>query len=65
MLGAGNTKYIRFEPPEGVKIVSSEDGLLGGIKLWQDADAKPPPGAGAEKPRRVKLRRKRRAAAQA
>jgi hypothetical protein len=42
MLGAGNTKYIRFEPPEGVKIVSSEDGLLGGIKLWQDADAKPP-----------------------
>ena len=45
----------------GVKIVSNEEGLLGGIELRQDVDAKPPPGAGAEKPRRVKRRRKRRA----
>jgi polyphosphate glucokinase len=38
-IGGGNTKYIRFEPPENVKIVSNEEGLLGGIKLWQGADA--------------------------
>jgi polyphosphate glucokinase len=39
-IGGGNSRYIRFEPPENVKIVSNEEGLLGGIKLWQDNDAK-------------------------
>ena len=40
-LGGGAGKFIRFEPPASVKIVSNEEGLLhGGIKLWQEADAK-------------------------
>jgi polyphosphate glucokinase len=54
LLGGGNTKYIRFEPPEDVKIVSNEEGLLGGIKLWQDVDPTPAPGPGARKLRSVK-----------
>jgi polyphosphate glucokinase len=56
-LGGGDTKFIRFEPPEGVKIVSNEEGLLGGIKLWQDVDAKAAAMASLAKPRRVKRRK--------
>jgi polyphosphate glucokinase len=65
-LGGGDAKFIRFEPPEGVKIVSNLEGLLGGIKLWQDggAAAKPAAEAAAKKPRRVRRRRKRSAVAQ-
>jgi polyphosphate glucokinase len=54
LLGGGNTKYILFEPPEDVKIVSNEEGLLGGIKLWQEADKTPAPETGAGKLRSVK-----------
>jgi polyphosphate glucokinase len=57
-LGGGDSKFIRFEPPEGVKVISNEEGLLGGIKLWGDADAKATAGASAKKTRRVKRRRK-------
>lgn len=64
-IGGGDTKFIRFEPPEGVKIVSNVEGLLGGIKLWQEVDAKPASGAGAKTPRPVKRRRKRGVPAQA
>lgn len=74
-LGGGDSKFIRFEPPEDVKIVGNEEGLLGGIKLWQDVDAKRPgavvarPGvadagmtpADAEGPTPVKTGRKGRA----
>ncbi len=63
-IGGGDSKFIRFEPPENVKIVSNVEGLLGGIKLWQDLDAKAALGAGVEKPRRVTRRRKRRVAQQ-
>jgi polyphosphate glucokinase len=63
-IGGGDNKFIRFEPPEGVKIVSNVEGLLGGLKLWQDVDAKAAPGAGAKTPRRIKRRRKRRVPAQ-
>jgi polyphosphate glucokinase len=35
-IGGGNTKYINFKLPAGVKVVSNEEGLLGGIKLWQE-----------------------------
>jgi polyphosphate glucokinase len=56
-IGGGNTKYMTFEPPDGVEVVSNEDGLLGGIKLWEDtkqpsttpAAAAEPPRAGAQK----------------
>jgi polyphosphate glucokinase len=58
-IGGGDAKFIRFEPPANVKIVSNVEGLLGGIKLWPNVDAKSAPGAGVEKPRRVKRRRKK------
>jgi polyphosphate glucokinase len=38
-IGGGNTKYIRIKLPKNVRVVSNEEGLLGGIKLWNE----PPP----------------------
>ena len=35
-IGGGNAATINFKLPENVKVVSNTDGLLGGIKLWQD-----------------------------
>jgi polyphosphate glucokinase len=35
-LGGGNSKKITFRLPDNVRIVSNEDGLLGGVKLWRD-----------------------------
>jgi polyphosphate glucokinase len=35
-LGGGNSKKITFKLPENVKLVSNEDGLLGGVALWRD-----------------------------
>jgi polyphosphate glucokinase len=35
-LGGGNTKFIKFKLPPDVKVVSNEDGLLGGIALWEE-----------------------------
>jgi polyphosphate glucokinase len=57
-IGGGDNKFIRFEPPGNVKIVSNVEGLLGGIKLWQDVDARTASRASVEKPRRVVRRRK-------
>ncbi|HEX3438391.1 MAG TPA: ROK family protein [Pseudacidobacterium sp.] len=34
-IGGGNTKQIQIQPGEHVQIVSNEDGLLGGVALWQ------------------------------
>ncbi|HTW89964.1 MAG TPA: ROK family protein [Candidatus Binataceae bacterium] len=34
-IGGGNTRYIKFDLPESVKLVSNLEGLLGGIKLWE------------------------------
>jgi polyphosphate glucokinase len=36
-IGGGNAKAITLELPSNVRIVSNEQGLLGGIKLWQDS----------------------------
>jgi polyphosphate glucokinase len=36
-IGGGNAKKISFQLPENVKLVSNEDGLLGGAALWRDA----------------------------
>jgi polyphosphate glucokinase len=33
-IGGGNAEHIDFKLPETVKIVSNEDGLLGGVALW-------------------------------
>jgi len=38
-IGGGNARHIKFELPKGVKIVSNEEGLLGGIKLWEERPA--------------------------
>jgi polyphosphate glucokinase len=35
-LGGGNTKKITLKLPENVSVVSNEEGILGGVKLWQD-----------------------------
>jgi len=35
-IGGGNASYIDFKLPPKVKVVSNTEGLLGGIKLWQD-----------------------------
>ncbi|MGH7812607.1 MAG: ROK family protein [Candidatus Binataceae bacterium] len=38
-LGGGNSRYVNFELPKDVKIVSNTEGLLGGIALWQKPSA--------------------------
>jgi polyphosphate glucokinase len=35
-IGGGNAKFVNFELPEKVSLVSNQDGLLGGLKLWDD-----------------------------
>ncbi len=35
-IGGGNAKLISFSLPKNVSIVSNQDGLLGGVKLWDD-----------------------------
>jgi polyphosphate glucokinase len=35
-IGGGNAKLVNFSLPDGVNLVSNQDGLLGGIKLWRD-----------------------------
>ncbi len=35
-IGGGDAKFINFKLPANVKVVSNEEGLLGGIKLWQE-----------------------------
>jgi polyphosphate glucokinase len=35
-LGGGNTKYIKTKLPSNVSTVSNVNGLLGGIKLWEE-----------------------------
>jgi polyphosphate glucokinase len=36
-IGGGNAKFIRFDLPAEVKIVSNEAGITGGIRLWDVA----------------------------
>jgi polyphosphate glucokinase len=35
-IGGGNAATIKFKLPPNVRVVSNTEGLLGGIKLWQD-----------------------------
>jgi polyphosphate glucokinase len=35
-IGGGNSRLVNFKLPAGVRIISNEDGLLGGIALWRD-----------------------------
>ncbi len=37
-IGGGNAKLVDFTLPKNVSLVSNQDGLLGGIKLWGDQD---------------------------
>jgi polyphosphate glucokinase len=34
-LGGGNTAHIKFKLPANVKIKPNEDGIFGGVKLWE------------------------------
>jgi polyphosphate glucokinase len=49
-LGGGNTKFIKFKLPPDVKVVSNEDGLLGGIALWEENPFRKPPATPKRKP---------------
>ncbi len=44
-IGGGTTKFIKIKLPDDVRIVSNEEGLLGGIKLWADRSAASKRGA--------------------
>lgn len=35
-IGGGNSKHIKFDLPHNTRIVSNEEGLLGGVALWRD-----------------------------
>ena len=35
-LGGGNARHIKFDLPQNTRIVSNEEGLLGGVALWRD-----------------------------
>ncbi|MFC5865320.1 ROK family protein [Acidicapsa dinghuensis] len=35
-IGGGNAKHIKFDLPHNARIVSNEEGLLGGVALWRD-----------------------------
>ncbi len=37
-LGGGNTKFIKIKLPSNVSVVSNLNGLLGGIKLWEEKE---------------------------
>jgi polyphosphate glucokinase len=51
----GNARHSGFNLPDGVKIVSNEEGLLGGIKLWNQAGSRKKKAA-AKNPARSKPR---------
>jgi polyphosphate glucokinase len=36
-IGGGNSRLVNFKLPADVKLISNEDGLLGGIALWREA----------------------------
>jgi polyphosphate glucokinase len=36
-IGGGNSRLVNFKLPANVKLISNEDGLLGGIALWREA----------------------------
>jgi polyphosphate glucokinase len=35
-IGGGNAKYVTMTLQQNVSLVSNQDGLLGGLKLWED-----------------------------
>ena len=35
-LGGGNSKKVTLHLPKNIKVISNEDGLLGGVALWRD-----------------------------
>jgi polyphosphate glucokinase len=39
-IGGGNAKHIKFKLPANVKTVSNTEGLLGGIKLWDEEESR-------------------------
>jgi len=48
-LGGGNTKYIKIKLPSNVSTVSNLNGLLGGIKLWEQKSRNPAAEAASRK----------------
>ncbi len=48
-LGGGNTKYVKIKLPSNVSTVSNLNGLLGGIKLWDEKSPARPAAPAATK----------------
>jgi polyphosphate glucokinase len=57
-IGGGNSRLVKFELPPDVQIISNEDGLLGGIKLWQEAAPQTAKPTAKSAPGPVKLQAK-------
>ena len=35
-IGGGNSKKVTLKLPKNIKLISNEEGLLGGVALWRD-----------------------------
>jgi polyphosphate glucokinase len=40
-IGGGNAKLVSFELDKNISLISNQDGLLGGVKLWDDHNSQP------------------------
>jgi polyphosphate glucokinase len=40
-IGGGNAKLVTFELDKNISLISNQDGLLGGVKLWDDHNSQP------------------------
>ena len=38
-IGGGNAKNITFKLPDNIKIVTNQEGIRGGARLWDDVAA--------------------------
>jgi polyphosphate glucokinase len=36
-IGGGNARHLKFDLPANVRVVPNEDGIIGGVKLWDSA----------------------------
>jgi len=58
-IGGGSAAKISFKLPPNVSAISNEDGILGGIKLWEEAGKLKPPAGLAAKPKEKKAAAKK------
>ncbi len=39
-LGGGNSKFLHFALPDNVRLIENVAGLIGGVKLWAQPEAR-------------------------